>query len=109
MKSAKTRVIYSVLGLIFLLFVDTWSQAVMDTNIIRSLTGVTGRLFQLAIFFAGPFAVFFLIYGAYYYITSAGDEERIKKGKNIVINTFIAGLILIAAYAFLRDLANFTL
>ena len=32
-----------------------------------------------------------------------------KKGKNIVINTFIAALILIGAYSFVSDLVNFTI
>ena len=65
------------------------------------------QLANLALFFAGPVAIFFLVMGAYYYITSAGDEERAKRGKSIVINTFIATFILLASYAFLKDLANF--
>lgn len=52
-------------------------------------------------------AIFFLILGGYYYITSAGDEEKAKKGKGIVVNTFIATIILIASYTFLKDLADF--
>jgi hypothetical protein len=39
-------------------------------------------------------------------VTSAGDEEKAKKGKNIVINTAIAILILLASYTFLKDLAD---
>jgi heme/copper-type cytochrome/quinol oxidase subunit 3 len=67
-------------------------------------------VFRLALFFAAPIALFFIIYGAYYYITSAGDEERVKKGKNILINTLIATLILLASFTFLVDISeNFTL
>lgn len=63
---------------------------------------------NLALFFAGPTAIFFLTLGAWYYITSGGDEERAKKGKSIVINTFIAVIILLASYTFLIDLSDFT-
>jgi hypothetical protein len=43
---------------------------------------------------------------AYYYINSNGEEERIKKAKNIVLNTTIATVVLLASYAFLLDLAT---
>jgi len=62
----------------------------------------------MALFFAGPTAILFLIYGGYLFITSAGDEEKAKKGKNIVINTAIAALILLASYTFLVDLKDLT-
>lgn len=107
-KSAKSRVIYSSLALMFLLFIDAWVRMVSTGNLASAVPGVAGTLFRLALFFAAPVAIFFIIYGAYYYITSAGDEERIKKGKNILINTFVAALILIAAFSFLSDLASFS-
>lgn len=107
-KSAKSRIIYSLLALVFLLFIDIWIRMVSGTSLSASVPGVASILFRLALFFAAPTAIFFLIYGAYYYITSAGDEERIKKGKNILLNTFIASLILIASFSFLTDLISFT-
>ncbi len=107
-KSAKSRVIYSSLALMFLLFVDTWVRAFTGGNLSTAIPGVAGTLFQLALFFAAPTAIFFIIYGAYYYITSAWDEERVKKWKNILMNTFIASLILIAAFSFLSDLIKFS-
>ena len=107
-KSAKSRVIYSSLALMFLLFIDAWVRMVSSGNLAVSVPGVAGTIFRLALFFAAPVAIFFIIYGAYYYITSAGDEERVKKGKNILINTFVAALILIAAFSFLSDLASFS-
>lgn len=107
-KSAKSRVIYSSLGLVFLLFVDVWVRMLTGGDLAEDIPGVAGTFFQLALFFAAPTAIFFIIYGAYYYITSAWDEERVKKGKNILINTFIASLILIAAFSFLSDLIKFS-
>jgi hypothetical protein len=78
-KSAKSRVIYSSLALMFLLFVDVWVRMISSGNLASAVPGVAGTLFRLALFFAAPVAIFFIIYGAYYYITSAGDEERVKK------------------------------
>lgn len=107
-KSAKSRVIYSSLALMFLLFVDAWVRIFSGGSLSAAIPGVAGTLFKLALFFAAPTAIFFIIYGAYYYITSAWDEERVKKGKNILLNTFVASLILIAAFSFLSDLVNFS-
>jgi len=61
---------------------------------------------SLALFFAGPVAIFFLTIAGYYYISSNGKEDRIKKAKSIVINTVLATLILLASYTFLLDLAT---
>lgn len=89
-------------------FVRLWGTMITSYNFVRDVTTVAGKFFVLALYFAGPVAVFFLIWGGYYYITSGGDEERTKKGKNIIVNTFIATLILLASYSFLADLINFT-
>lgn len=61
-------------------------------------------MFGFLFFFTTPVAILFLIIGAYYYITSAGDEDRAKKGKNIVINTLIAYIILFISFSFLEEI-----
>lgn len=107
-KAAKSRVIYSSLALMFLLFVDIWVRTFSWGTLASSVPGIAGTLFKLALFFAAPVAIFFIIYGAYYYITSAWDEERIKKWKSILVNTLIASLILIASFSFLSDISWFS-
>lgn len=108
-KTAKNRLIYGILGLIFLGFVEGWSRVVAYGDFGKTIPNVANKLYSLALFFAAPVAIFMLIWGAYFYITSGGDEERAKKGKNIVVNTFIATIILLAAMSFLTDLVKFTL
>ncbi len=110
-KQGKNRIIYGAIALLFLAFIEGWSTFVANADFINNsgLKLLGSKIFAVAIFFAAPVAVFFLIWGAYYYITSAGDEERIKKWKAIIINTFIATLILIAAVSFMTDLINFKL
>lgn len=102
--NARNRLLYGVLGLIFLGIVEAWSFAVRQTNLQVELGKVAGSLFGLAIYFAAPVAIFFLILWSYYYITSGGDEERAKKGKNIFLYTFIAVIILIAGASFLNEI-----
>lgn len=112
-KMAKNRFVYGTLALVFLGFVEIWSRVIAIGDFFgsgtQSISTLGQKLFGLAIFFAGPVAIFFLILGGYYYITSGGDEERTKKGKAIITNTFIAAIILIAMYTFLADLITFTL
>lgn len=78
-KNAKHRITYGVLALIFMAFVKAWGSIVAAGDVTKGFVTGTGKLFSVALFFAGPMAIFFLIWGAYYYITSGGDEERVKK------------------------------
>lgn len=85
--------------------IEAWKHLAFGGNI-RDGINIIESISQLALFFAGPVALFFLSLAGYYYITSAGDEERVKKAKSIVINTVLATLILLATYTFLLDLAT---
>ena len=62
-----------------------------------------GQLFTGVIdwllFFAGSIAVLFLLVGGYQYITAAGNEERMEKGKKILWGSVIGLVIIIMAYA----------
>lgn len=107
-KAAKSQIIYGFLALIFLGVIQAWLSFAYSGDISKG-QNLFASMANLALFFAGPTAIFFLTLGAWYYITSAGDEERAKKGKSIVINTFIAVIILLASYTFLKDLADFKL
>ena len=108
-KKAKNRILYGTLALLFMGFVRFWGVIISSGDFSGKITKTAGSLFSLALLFAGPIAIFFLIWGGYYYITSAGDEERTKKWKGIILNTFVASLILLASYSFLTDLINFKL
>jgi len=46
---------------------------------------------------AGVLAVIYLIYGGILYITSAGEEDKAKKGKTAVVNAIIGIAIVIGA------------
>ncbi|PID84239.1 hypothetical protein CSB09_02100 [Candidatus Gracilibacteria bacterium] len=107
-KKAQTKFMYGIFGLIFMGFVDLWAAMIANSDIGASIQKTGSAVIGIATYFAAPIAIFFLILGAYYMITSGGNDERIKKGKNIIINTFIAAIILIASLSFLFELTNFS-
>ncbi len=105
MSEAKGKIIYSVLALLFVGMIESWKQLAFGGSIAEWIN-LFESLANLALFFAAPIAIFFLTLAGYYYITSNGDEERVKKAKSIIVNTLLACLILIASYTFLLDLAS---
>jgi hypothetical protein len=73
---------------------EAWKQFAF-TGSIEQGKDIFQSLANMALYFAGPIAIFFLSLAGYYFITAAGDEEKIKKAKSIVINTVLATLILL--------------
>jgi len=102
---AKNKIVYTMLALVFVWVIEAWKIFAFDFKV-STITNIFWELADLALFFAGPVAFFFLTLAAFYYITSAWDEEKVKKAKSIVINTILATLILLAAYTILLDLAK---
>lgn len=99
----KNKITWSVIWLVFIGFIEMWKEVVFEWKI-QDGANFFGTMSNLALFFAWPIAIFFLTLAWYYYITSNGDEERVKKAKAIIINTLIATVILLASYTFLKDL-----
>lgn len=78
-EQATNRLVYGIMGLLFLGIVEVWARLATSVNLQEEITNVAGSVFGAALFFAAPVAIFFIMVGAYYYITSGGDEERAKK------------------------------
>lgn len=49
-------------------------------------------------------AVFFIILGAFFYMASAGNEERISQGKQMIFGSFVAIFIVIFSGVLIRTL-----
>lgn len=100
---AKNKIVWSVIWLIFIWFIESLQALVYSWNM-----NDWAKLFQtiekLALFFAAPIWIIFVTIAWYYYITAAWDEEKTKKAKNIIINVLIATVILLMAHTFLKDL-----
>lgn len=105
MSEAKNKLVYSILALIFVGVIEVWKNLAFTGNI-QDWSDLFASLANLALFFAWPVGIFFLILAWYYYITANWDEDKVKKAKTIVINTVLATLILLASYTFLLDLGT---
>jgi hypothetical protein len=49
----------------------------------------------LAINIGGLIAILVIIYGAFLYVTSAGDEAKAKNGKDIIVGSLIGFILLV--------------
>jgi hypothetical protein len=67
---------------------------------------IIGNLAQILLALAGGLAVIFIIVGAIFYIISAGDPGRIKRGKDILTNAIVGLLIILSAYAVVTFIAK---
>lgn len=105
---AKNKIVWAIIGLIFIGFIEAW-QAFVYNWVVSDWANLFLTIEKLTLFFAWPIAIFFLTLAWWYYITSAWDEEKVKKAKNIIIYTLIGSIILLAAHTFLKDLITLTL
>ncbi len=101
---SKNKILWSLAGLIFIWVMEVWRNVMFRWDFKWQWQDLFSTLANLALFFAGPIAIFFLSLAGYYYITAGGDEDKVKKAKSIVFNTLIATLILIGMYTLLLDL-----
>jgi hypothetical protein len=105
---SKNKIIRSLIWLVFVWFIESWQLLIFEWKV-KDWATIFATIENLALFFAGPIAIFFLTLAWYYYITSNGDEERTKKAKNIIVNVVIATVILLASHLFLQDLSKLTI
>lgn len=110
---AKNKIIASIFALVFVWFIEAWVRLIRWGNIngwdtLADWTSFFWTAVNLALYLAGPIALFFLTLAGYYYITSNGDEDRVKKAKSIIVNTLIWWLLLLVMFTFLVDLDKLT-
>lgn len=55
----------------------------------------------------GIVAVTFIIYGGYVWLTAAGNEDRVKRAKRILLNTVIGLVIIVLAWAIVNFVFDF--
>ncbi|MCX6741327.1 MAG: hypothetical protein NTY61_02940 [Candidatus Parcubacteria bacterium] len=63
------------------------------------LTTVIGRIVKIVIGFLGLIAVVIILIGGFQWMTSAGDEDKIKGAKGLMTNGVIGLFIVVIAYA----------
>lgn len=107
LSEAKNKIIWVVVALIFVWFIEAWRSFIVAEGWLNMNFWITifQKISNLALYLAWPVALFFLTLAWYYYITASWDEEKAKKGKNIIVNTLIWVIILLCAYVLLNDLS----
>jgi hypothetical protein len=106
LSEAKNKILWSIIWLIFVWFIEIWQRFVYTWDIKDAWTDIFKTIANLALFLAAPTAIFFLCLAWYYYITAGWDQEKTKKWKSIIVNVVIATVILLVSYIFLIDLRD---
>lgn len=69
-------------------------------------TGFTTKIYELGLGLVGAVALLFIIYGAYLVISSQGDPDKLRSGKNYIIYSIIGLILAVSGYAFYQFLAR---
>src|SRR3989338_1934758 len=73
------------------------------------LTSVIGRVVKIAISFLGLIAVLIILGAGFVWMTSGGNEEKIKKAKKLMVAGIVGLIIVILSYSIASFvLARFT-
>ncbi|MBI2039678.1 hypothetical protein HYT18_01270 [Candidatus Microgenomates bacterium] len=73
-----------------------------------AISNFLSRLVALIYVFAAIILIFMLLWGAWDWMTSEGDKEKIQSARNKIINAFIGILLFAVAFAVIRVLGQFT-
>ncbi|MEI7621553.1 MAG: hypothetical protein WCJ51_03380 [Candidatus Moraniibacteriota bacterium] len=84
-----------------------WASNNGDLAKAASLSAITVRLLNFLLGSFGILSLIMMITGAILYLTSAGDEERIKKGKDIFKFSVLGIVIAMSAMILVRQIAVF--
>ncbi len=60
---------------------------------------VVGTGIQVALSLVGMIFLVLMVYAGFLWMTARGDEEQVKKARNIIVGTLIGLVIVISAYA----------
>ncbi|MDP3836647.1 MAG: hypothetical protein Q8Q67_00900 [bacterium] len=64
-----------------------------------TVESLAGRIVTAIISLLGIIFVLFVIYGGFLYLTAAGNEEKTKKGRTIIVQSLLGLIIILSAYA----------
>lgn len=65
----------------------------------KDINVVIGQIITIALSFLGVVFLLLMIYGGYLWMTAHGNEEQVKKARNIIVAAAIGAVIVISAYA----------
>lgn len=84
----------------------TCTDGVPDITQVSDAAVFVGNIVRILIAVSGALAVITILVSAIYYITSTGDPGRVKRAKEILINTTIGLVLIIVAYTLVTYIAG---
>lgn len=110
--SKKTKILFIILFLTFSLFLFTHTVFAQEgvPKIENPLGGefdprvILGRIIGAALGVVGSIALVVFILGGLMWMTAGGNEERIRKGKDIIVWATLGLAVIFASYALVKFL-----
>ncbi|MDG1949786.1 MAG: hypothetical protein P8J32_03090 [bacterium] len=99
------RFFYGLVALV-LITAPQLLQAATLTNPLgtTNIRAVIGRIIQAILGVTGSIALLMFIWGGFLWLTSAGNDTRIKKGKDTLVWSSIGLTVMVAAYALVQTI-----
>ena len=69
-----------------------------------TIAGVIGRLIKALLGVSGSVALLMFVWGGFQFLWSAGDEAKVKNGKNTLKNAALGLVIISSAYLLIKTL-----
>lgn len=77
-----------------------------DTDAVGFLQTRTGEIIGLVLSFIGVIFLLLMIYAGISWMVSAGNQEKVKKARDLMINAVIGLIIVLSAYAIVAFLGT---
>jgi type IV secretory pathway VirB2 component (pilin) len=74
-------------------------EITLDPFTATSIPGLIGNIIRVVLGFTGVVALLMIIYGGILWLTSGGNQERVKKGRDTLIWAVLGVALIFAAYA----------
>ena len=98
----KKTIIFAII-IISIFFISSNQALALNVQELNPLKGasvqlIIGLIIKAVLGITGSFALFMMVYGGMIILTSAGDDKKVTKGKNILVWAIIGIIIVMSAY-----------
>lgn len=106
--SDKKKIFYSVIVLLFVWFIEVWKKFAFTWDL-KIWFWILWSIINLMLYIAPLVAFFYILLAWYYLITSAWNEEKLKKARDIILYVFLWTLIFLATFSILIEINSIKL
>jgi len=113
MVKIKSKTIYflSLLSLIFLIpsisfAVDTGLESAKGNLLSGTLPSIIAQIINGLLSILGTLFIVLIIYGGFKWMTSQGNEDKVKKARELMINATIGVIIVLLAYLIVKTVID---